>query len=384
MNTFEHITIQGFRRLFSVSVDMRPLTVMIGANGVGKTSLLETFSLLAESAKGQLQSKISELSGLNQMMTRDKADSIAISLSMPVQNQEPLRYCLKLVTRGQFYEIGQETLTQQRDPSADRPLKYIDSRGLDIKYFSTDDQKLLRPNWEHNPLETSLSQVPKMYQEPESLRKKLASCSFYRSWELNLAAKSPVRLPQPMRPAKLPGANGEDLVSCLYYLRETDPDRFEIVEDTLAAAFPDFERLGFPPVAAGTLAMTWKDRNFREPLYMDQLSEGTLRFLWLVTLLQSRDLSAVTLIDEPEVSLHPELLRLLAHVMREAAQRTQLIVATHSDRLIRFLEPKEVLIFNSEDGLTTVSWGDSMDLAHWLEDYSLDQLWAMNIIGGRP
>lgn len=384
MNTFEHITIEGFRRLFSVQVDMRPLTVMIGANGVGKTSFLETFSLLAESAKGQLQSKISELSGLNQMVTRDKADSVAISLSMPVQNQEPLRYFLKLVTKGQFYEIGQETLTQQRDPSADRPLKYIDSRGLDIKYFSTDDQKLLRPNWEHNPLETSLSQVPKMYQEPEALRKKLASCSFYRSWELNLAPKSPVRLPQPMRPAKLPGTNGEDLVSCLYYLRETDPERFEIVEDTLAAAFPDFERLGFPPVAAGTLAMTWKDRNFREPLYMDQLSEGTMRFLWLVTLLQSRDLSAVTLIDEPEVSLHPELLRLLAHVMREAAQRTQLIVATHSDRLIRFLEPKEVLIFNSEDGLTTVSWGDSMDLDHWLEDYSLDQLWAMNIIGGRP
>jgi predicted ATPase len=384
MNTFEQITIEGFRRLFSASVDMRPLTVMIGANGVGKTSFLEIFSLLAESAKGQLQSKLSELSGLNQMVTRDKADSVAIALSMPVQNQEPLRYFLKLVTKGQFYEISQETLTQQRNPNADRPFNYIDSRGFDIKYYSTEDQKLLRPNWEHNPLETSLSQVPKMYQEPETLRKRLASCSFYRSWELNLSSKSPVRLPQPMRPATLPGANGEDLVSCLYYLRETDTERFEILEDTLAAAFPDFERLGFPPVAAGTLAMTWKDKNFREPLYMDQLSEGTLRFLWLVTLLQSRALSAVTLIDEPEVSLHPELLRLLAHVMREATQRTQLIVATHSDRLIRFLDPQEMLVCDFEDGLTTMTWGDSMDLDHWLEDYSLDQLWAMNIIGGRP
>jgi predicted ATPase len=385
MNTFEQITIQGFRRLFSVSVDMRPLTVMIGANGVGKTSFLETFSLLAESAKGQLQSKISELSGLNLMVTRDKAESVAISLSMPVQNQEPLRYFLKLASKSsQFYEIGQETLTQQRDLNADRPLKYIDSRGLDIKYFSTDDQKLLRPNWEHNPLETSLSQVPKMYQEPEALRKKLASCSFYRSWEFNLSPRSPVRLPQAMRPVKLPGAKGEDLVSCLYYMRETDPERFEVVEDTLSAAFPDFERLSFPPVAAGTLTMTWKDRNFSQPLYMDQLSEGTLRFLWLVTLLLSRDLTAITLIDEPEISLHPELLRLLAHVMREAAQRTQLIVATHSDRLIRFLEPQEVLICDSENGLTTMNWGDSMDLNHWLEDYSLDQLWAMNIIGGRP
>ena len=116
---------------------------------------------------------------------------------------------------------------------------------------------------------------------------------------------------------------------------------------------------------------------------MHQLSEGTLRFLWLVTLLQSRDLTAVTLIDEPEVSLHPELLKLLADLMREASQRTQLIVATHSDRLIRFLEPNEVLVCDAEDGLATMTWADSLNLEKWLEDYSLDELWAMNVIGGR-
>ena len=74
MNSFEEKTIEGYRRLFSVHVDMRPLTVMIGANGVGKTAFLEIFSLLAASAKGQLQPKISELSGLSEMVTRDKAD----------------------------------------------------------------------------------------------------------------------------------------------------------------------------------------------------------------------------------------------------------------------------------------------------------------------
>lgn len=384
MNSFEYIRIEGFRRLLSVDIEMRPFTVIIGANGVGKTSFLEIFSLLAESAKGQLRSKISELSGLSQIVTRDKADSVTISLSMPVLNQEPLQYHLSLATKDQFYEISQETLNQQRNPNASAPFKYIDSRGLDIKYYSTENEKLLRPNWEHNPLETSLSQVPKMYQEPENLRTKLASCAFYKSWELNVAPRSPVRVPQEMRPAKLPGANGEDLVSCLYYLRETDPDRFEIVEDTLAAAFPDFERLSFPPVAAGTLAMTWKDKNFSQPLYMNQLSEGTLRFLWLLTLLLSRDLTAVTLIDEPEVSLHPELLRLLVHVMREASQHTQLIVATHSDRLIRFLEPKEVLVCDAEEGLTTMTSAENLDLEKWLEEYSLDEVWAMNLMGGRP
>lgn len=384
MNSFEHITIEGYRRLFSVQVEMRPLTVMIGANGVGKTSFLEIFSLLAASAKGQLQSKISELGGLSDMVTRGKVDRMSIALSMPVPNEEPLKYNLTIALKGLFYEISLETLTQQRDKDAPQPFKYIDSSGLNVKYSLPNERGLIRPNWEHNPLETSLSQVPKMYQEPENLRKKLASSTFYKAWELNVAPTSPIRLPQALRPATLPGANGEDLVSCLYYLRETDPDRFELIEDTLTAAFPDFERLSFPPVAAGTLAMTWKDKNFSQPLYMHQLSEGTLRFLWLVTLLQSRDLTAVTLIDEPEVSLHPELLQLLAHVMREASQRTQLIVATHSDRLIRFLEPKEVLVCDAEDGLTTMTWANSLDLEKWLEDYSLDQVWAMNVMGGRP
>jgi predicted ATPase len=381
MNSFEHITIQGYRRLFSVQVDMRPLTVMIGANGVGKTSFLDVFSLLAASANGELLDTIK--GGLSDILSRNKADSLAISLSMSVTGFPSLDYYLKLVpVRGSSYEISRETLTQQNDPTALQPFKHIESNSLDVKYYNPQTRSLERPAWEHNPFETSLSQVPKMYQEPEILRKRLASCSYYGA--LNISPQSPVRLPQDMRPAKLPGANGEDLISCLYDLRETDPDRFEIVEDTLAAAFPDFERLSFPPVAAGKLSMTWKDKNFSKPIYVHELSEGTLRFLWLITLLQSRDLTAITLIDEPEVSLHPELLQLLAHVMREASKRTQLIVATHSDRLIRFLEPKEVLVCDAEEGLTSMTWGDSLDLEHWLADYSLDELWAMNVIGGRP
>lgn len=386
MNSFEHITIEGYRRLFSVQVEMRPLSVMIGANGVGKTAFLEIFSLLAASANGQLESKISELGGLSEIITRDKADSMAISLRMSVPDSAPLDYYLKLALKGQFYGIDLETLTQQRDSTASEPFKYIDSSETQSK--EKIDSRRTRIRVRVAPFryrtETSLSEVSTAHQEQENLQNKLASCTFYKAWELNVAPRSLVRLPQPIRPATLPGANGEDLVSCLFYLRETDRERFEIIEDTLSAAFPDFERLGFPPVAAGTLAMTWKDKNFSKPLYMHQLSEGTLRFLWLVTLLSSPDLTDVTLIDEPEVSLHPELLQLLAYVMREASSRTQLIVATHSDRLIRFLEPKEVLVCDAEDGLTTMTWADSMDLEKWLEDYSLDQVWAMNLMGGRP
>jgi predicted ATPase len=167
-------------------------------------------------------------------------------------------------------------------------------------------------------------------------------------------------------------------------MREADRDRYEAVEDALRVAFPGFERLDFPPVAAGTLAMTWKDSNFSRPFYMPQLSEGTLRFLWLATLLQSPGLTAVTLLDEPEVSLHPELLRLLAELMREASARTQLIVATHADRLVRFLEPNEVITMDlEEDGTVRANWADQLDLDAWLEEYTLDEVWRRGRMGGR-
>jgi predicted ATPase len=381
MNRFENISVRGFRRLQNIELEMRNLIVMIGANGAGKTSFLDVLSILAASASGNLQNLLQLKGGLNEILTRGKVQELEIEISMQVPKEEPLKYSLTLSPKGLSYEVRDESLTQQRKPNRAEPFKYIESQGLDVKYFQ-ERSGLLRPDWDHNPLETSLSQVPKMYREPENLRKSLASCTYYGA--LDVSEKSPIRLPQAMRPAKLPGASGENLVSCLYDLRETDRDRFEMVENIISAAFPDFERLNFPPVAAGTMSMTWTDRNFPQPFYVHELSEGTLRFLWLVALLQSQTLTTVTLLDEPEVSLHPELLRHLVYLMREASKHTQLIVATHSDRLIRFLKPSEVLVCDLEEGEAKMRWGDTFNLDKWLEDYSLDQLWAMNIMGGRP
>jgi len=318
---------------------------------------------------------------LTSVLTYDRTEELRLGISMDVPNYQPLEYSLALKPQGVAYVIAEETLSQKRK-SQPPPFRHIDSHGPDVKYFEADQKKLVRPNWEHNPLETSLAQVPKMFKEPEDFRNRLASSTFYHV--LNVDPRSPVRLPQPMQPATLPGRSGEELVSCLFYLRETQRSRFEAIEDSLRTAFPRFDRLDFPPVAAGTLALAWRERGFSKPLYMHQLSEGTLRFLWLTTLLQSPGLTALTLLDEPEVSLHPELLSVLADVLRESSGRSQLIVATHSDRLIRFLEPSEILVMNStEDGMTEVKWADELDLEEWLKDYSLDELWRTGRIGAR-
>ncbi|MDR3566602.1 MAG: AAA family ATPase [Syntrophobacteraceae bacterium] len=221
-----------------------------------------------------------------------------------------------------------------------------------------------------------------MLRQPEEVRRILATATQYHV--LDVGPRSPVKLPQQMKPAALPGADGEDLAPYLYYLRETDLCRFEIIIDSLKAAFPDFEGLSFPPVAAGMLAMTWKDKKFDKPFYMNELSEGALRFLWLASLLQSPNLPTVTMIDEPEVSLHPELLSILSDIMREASLRTQLIVATHSDRLVRFLKPEEVVVMDIDDaGCATATRADSMDLDEWLSEYTLDEAWRLGRLGGR-
>lgn len=381
MPRFKELSIRGFRRLYDVHLGLRPLSVMIGANGTGKTSVLDVLSLLANSAQGKLSEAMTDLP-LTDVLTYDKADELRLGISMTVPTHEPLEYSLALKSQGVAYIISEEKLSQKR-PGFAHPFFHIDSHGPDIKYFEAEERRLQRPTWEHKPLETSLSQVPKMFREPEDFRNRLSSSTFYHV--LNVDSRSPVRLPQPMRPAKLPGRNGEELVTCLYYLRETERYRFEAIEDALRAAFPRFDRLDFPPVAAGTLALAWREEDFSQPLYLHQLSEGTLRFLWLATLLQSPGLTALTLLDEPEVSLHPELLSLLADLLREASKRTQLVVATHSDRLIRFLQPEEIILMDSnEDGMSTLKWADELDIQQWLKDYSLDELWSNGRLGARP
>ncbi len=107
--------------------------------------------------------------------------------------------------------------------------------------------------------------------------------------------------------------------------------------------------------------------------------------MWLATLLQSPGLTAVTMIDEPEVSLHPELLSLVADLLREASQRTQVIVATHADRLVRHLKPSDVVTINvNDEGAAELTWADELDLEKWLEEYTLDEVWRMGRMGGRP
>ena len=384
----EEIRVEGYRSLVDVTLPLRDLMVMIGPNGAGKTALLEVFVLLRCAAGKQLAGRLQVLGGAQAILSRtaERPERLRVSLLVDVesgQSSELMNYRFELAPRDTGYALPFERLEWKWDPSADKPFRYIDAHYEQVHYTDPETHRMVSPTWEYNLLELALAQVPQMYAGPESLRRLLANSQSYSF--LDVSQRAVVRLPQLLTPVKRPDHNGENLYSALYNLRASDPDTYGRIEELLQLSFPGFQRLEFPVVGAGQVTMTWHQKGIAGPLYPNELSEGTLRFLWLVTVLLSPDTPALTLIDEPEVSLHPELLKLLAGVLQDAALRGQVLVATHSPDLIRWLEPEQVLVTEKDEmGVTHFTWADSLNLQTWLEEYTLRDLWLMGTLGGRP
>ena len=153
---------------------------------------------------------------------------------------------------GTGYEITDEGLKQ--DQGKPRHFRHIDSHHGNVRYYDPSPGKrgLIKPTWDYNDKETALSQVPKMFREPEDVRKRLASSTHYHV--LDVDRRAPVRLPQQMKDAKLPGHDGGGPVSCLYTLRETAPDRFSAIEAAL---------MRVSPASSGSISLPWRQVSCR-------------------------------------------------------------------------------------------------------------------------
>src|ERR1017187_5587275 len=146
---FGQLSIEGFRRLRDVRLALRPLSVMIGANGTGKTSVLDVLSLLASSAQVRLGPSISELGGLANVLTYDKAEKLGLGITMEVPGHQPLEYSLSLRPQGIAYAIGEEMLQNWGPPA---PLfQFVWARQA-FGYFDREKKNPLPPTGNHTPL----------------------------------------------------------------------------------------------------------------------------------------------------------------------------------------------------------------------------------------
>ena len=380
MNRITRLKIENFRRLKSLDLEMRPLGVMVGANGCGKTSIFDALSLLKAAVEGKLSERMSELGGFTSNLTLDGSETmtfgIEVTLDLNDTNDETEDlykhyYELKFKQEGlDFIRVNEFFQQTYQGKTEEKNIPFP-------KEKTSQRRALIRLPQEADDRRFSSTSV-------EPFRMVLRNSMCFQM--LQTDKKSPVRLPQQIAPEFLPKQGGENLLSVLYNLREQQPEAYDEIIDTLKIAFPGFESLALPNVAAGMMSLAWNDRNFRNALYQHQMSEGMLRMLWLTTILLNPHLTPLTMIDEPEVSLHPELLAILTGCFRKATAYTQLLAATHSTDLIRNLHPSEVLVMDmDENGMTSARWGDDpeLNLDDWLKDYTLGDVWQMGLLGGR-
>jgi predicted ATPase len=137
-------------------------------------------------------------------------------------------------------------------------------------------------------------------------------------------------------------------------------------------------------VQGGTVQIFVHEKGLNQPIPATRLSDGTLRYLCLLTLLCHPTPPPLLCIEEPELGLHPDIFTTVAELLVEASKRTQLIVTTHSDALVSALTdtPESVLVFEHADMGTHLHRLEAARLKQWLERYSLGELWRMGEIGG--
>jgi predicted ATPase len=381
--------VHNYRSLADVAFPLRDLMVVIGPNGAGKTALLEVLQLLHRGSQKGLGDFLASLGGFQSVLSRDEIAVHPLRLKIRVEvdveserSRAPMVYQLELEGERVGYKVSSEWLEWDGDPHLPQPVRYLNAEDGQYSYFELGNGEKQRSEGILSGLELALAQVPRLHPEPEAFRAMLARTWHYSS--LDISPRAAVRLPQSLTPATRPGPNGEDLYSALYNLRASQPDVYERIRVLLQQGFPDFRRLEFPVVGAGQVTLAWyEDRNGRA-FYPNELSEGTLRFLWLAAILLAPPAPALILLDEPEVSMHPDLIKLLSALLQDASARSQIVVATHSPDLIRWLQPEEVLIADKEEGVTRFTWADELDLKEWLKEYTLRDLWLMGNLGGRP
>lgn len=364
MDLITRLKIRGFRRLADVDVTLGPLNFVIGPNGSGKSSFIDALEVLGRSAKGELKDALIGLGGLDRLVTAGSDIGITFRSRMTIDAAE-YEYLITIKsTQTRDYTLGREYFGLRES--------WLDESGEALEAVRTNfnvskpkmGETFISELWKKGPLEVRIG--VKILAEQQTAR------------SIHAEKNAPIRNPQQLRPIEPLDLDGSTLFSFLHGLREADRDRYDLIIESLRAGFPSLQELGFPAVAAGMVSMTWKDANFKTPFYMNELSEGTLRFLWMVCLLLQPELPKRLLIEEPEVGLHPRLLSILVDLMREASERCQIIVATHSDRMISYCKPEEVIVIDNDDeGMAVMKNASDLNLSEWLKDYTMGDLWQM-------
>ena len=342
------ITVRGFRSIACVEMlELKPINVLIGANGAGKSNLVNVFSLLDALSEGQER--------LNEYVARSGGADRNVHFGAKT-TQEVL---VEL-----FFDQGRHSHSARLVATADDRLLLVSESILGIPT---------------RPLEEEDATV-------RSLRLQLDTWRVYHFNDTGNDARI-------LRNAYLNDnlflrEDGENIAPFLYLLRERHPQSYERIKRTFRLVAPFFEDFVLEPLAQNDqmIRLGWRHRGSDAYFDISTLSHGSLRFLALATVLlqppESR--TPLILLDEPELGQHPYAIAMLGSLIRSASVETRVILATQSPYLVDQFQPEDVVVVDRVDGASQFRRLSTHALEAWLEDYSLGDLWLKNELGGRP
>lgn len=362
------ITIRGFRSIASIEeLELRPLNVLIGANGSGKSNFLEAFTFLREIREARLQDYVARQGGADRILHfgADATPQLDLELLFAIDDALKNTYRLSLGSTADDRLYPADEWVGFWDPET-HPEPYEDqlhARGLEARI--SDPSLTKTAGW---------------------VRFRLGMWTTYHFHDTSTNA--PLRKTAHLNDNRSLRPDGSNLAAFLYLLRERHPESYHSIQRVIQRVTPFFDDFVLEPLALrpDSIRLEWRHKGSDKYFDVASLSDGTLRFIALATLLlQPQELRPpIILIDEPELGLHPAAIALVGSLIRIASKDAQVILSTQSSLFLDEFEPQDVLVAERVGMATQIRRLEPEPLKAWLEDYSLGQLWEKNELGGRP
>jgi predicted ATPase len=372
----------------SLPIQLGPLNVVIGPNGSGKSNLIEAIDLIrsapSTSEKSNLLAAIRDGGGVRDWLWKGAPTTPRASIDAVFDypnRKTDLRYVLSFSEVGQRFEILDERIENAiPDAGHDKPyLYYRMENGHGVLNVKGKDRKLRHEDIEPTASILSQRKDPDQYPELTYLGNVFSRMRLYREWSFG-------RYTIPRMPQKADLANeylepdASNLGMVLNRLRRDPATKKRLLEalQVLYDGIDDFD----VQIEGGTVQVFLHEGRYTVPA--TRLSDGTLRYLCLLAILCHPTPGPLICIEEPELGLHPDVLPTLAELIKEASERTQLIITTHSDVLVDAMtdQPEAVLVASRDKHGTSVRRLNAEKLKPWLKKYRLGQLWTRGELGG--
>ena len=370
----DHVRIQGFRSLADVELSGIPkATVLIGANGSGKSNFIRFFEMLSWMLGSRRLAEFVErqggaddqLFGGNKTTPRIEAE---VTLRTD-QGRNDYKFILSHAHPDRFF-FSEECFRFNSDTYPTKaPWQYLESGHQEAKIV------LAAQSGESYDVNTTTARV---------IVNLLRNCAVYQFHDTS--DTSDFKKKCDAEDNNYLKAQGDNLAAVLHRLELEDLKRFELIGQHIGRVLPVFDRFQIEE-SYGKVLLRWKAKGTDKTFGAHLTSDGSLRFFALVTLLNLAPemLPDVLLLDEPELGLHPAAIALVGGMIKALAEERQVIVATQSPLLVDAFGLDEIFVLDLQDGRTEFRKLDPNDYRIWLEDkFTPGELWQKNLIGGRP